>query len=416
MKVGILVIKFPNLVQTYILSQLYELQNQGVDLHIIAREKLHYTELPPRLEKFLASHRPSYIDSEADKIWQQLPRLPVFKGWYLKNLGELLQRDFIQEFGFKYLIKAMVHSQILRGKPYDVLHSHSLFSTYDYLFARQQFGIPLITTFHGLVPQGVKKLPESKLEKVFATGDCFLVNTRFSRALLTDMGCPAEKIKIIPQGTDLSDYPFTPRQAKDNDLFHILTVGRLTREKGQHIALAAVARLASQYPSLRYHIVGSGPEQEKLKTQAKTLGCEDRIIFHGFLSDAEVKALYARAHLFILPSVDLNDGYHVETQGVVIQEAQASGLPVIASATGGIPEVIKAGETGLLFESENIADLAGQIEKVYCSDELYRSLVKNGWEDVKQRFDIQVITRQIMDVYRSFNQDKYINTVHKRWE
>jgi glycosyltransferase involved in cell wall biosynthesis len=264
---------------------------------------------------------------------------------------------------------------------------------------KEVFGIPMTTTFHGLVPGNVKMLEPDKIRAVLDTTDAFYVNTQFACKQLLDFGCNRDKIHIIPQGTNTADFPFRERAIPENEATVMLSVGRLSHEKGFHIAISAMSRLITENVNVEYRIIGNGIERDNLSEQIEHLGLQNNVKLLGSVSTEELQSHYADAHVFVLPSIDLQDGTHTETQGVVLQEAQSSGLPVIASRTGGIPEVIRDRYTGLLFEQNDEAGLARHVKSLIADPSLYQSLCLNGRKDVDDNYSMEVIRERLLSVY-----------------
>ncbi len=229
-----------------------------------------------------------------------------------------------------------------------------------------------------------------------------MVNTEFARDELINLGCPDHKIRIIPQGIILDDFPFIERQIDPDLKIILITVGRLSIEKGHHVALKAVKELSTAYPTLEYHIVGDGPDKERLVTLVNEYNLKSRVSFHGFKSGDALQQVLSTAHLFVLPSINTGDGYLVETQGVVLQEAQASGIPVIGSRTGGIPNIIKNNDTGLLFNEGDHHALSEKIRKLIDNPSFYKRVCQSGRSDVENRFDIKIVCQQLISVYNEF--------------
>ena len=155
------------------------------------------------------------------------------------------------------------------------------------------------------------------------------------------------------------------------DALVILSVGRLSQEKGHVDLIAAFARLRELWRDdrLRLVLVGDGPEKPKLLQQAEELDVTDQVIFAGHRDDA--KRFYGIANVFALPS------YSEGTPNVLL-EAMASGVPVVATAVGGIPELATDGHTALLVPPTNPAELAGAIQKLLQSADLRNELVTNA--------------------------------------
>lgn len=400
-KIAILVRMFPNIVQTYVLNHILCLKNAGIDTLIVAERDPKQHEIHPRVLENKLIDETLYINTEKNNLLKQIPSIPFFDYRYLLILIKILFSNIWAKYGIIYGLKTLIRLQVRSNHHFDIIHSHSLFSSYDYLFLKDFFSIPLTTTFHGLVPNNVTMLDPVKIKAALDSGDAFFVNTEFARDQLIGLGCQQHKIHIIPQGTNTADFPFKPRDISTDKPIIILSVGRLSIEKGFHIAINAVAGLIKKYPEIKYHIVGAGPEEENLVTLINSLGLQDTVTIFGAISTDKLLAHYSGAHMFILPSIDFRDGSHTETQGVVLQEAQSSGLPIIASCTGGIPEIIKNGETGLLFDEEDVGQLVTHIETFINDKELYQRLILQGRKDVEDNYSIDVICHKLMKVYSS---------------
>jgi len=124
------------------------------------------------------------------------------------------------------------------------------------------------------------------------------------------------------------------------------------------------------------------------------------VSFLGDQSDAEVAALYRRASIFILPSVRASNGAE-EGQGLVLQEAQASGLPVISTRIGGIPEGMVEGATGFLVPERDSAALAERAGALLDDAALRRRMGRAGREFAAANYDVPILTRRLLDIYGS---------------
>lgn len=397
--IAVLVRMFPNIVQTYVLNHILSLKKAGVHTVILAERNPEQAEVHPHVARYHLLSETRYISTEAVGMKDFFLSLRFLKSRYFVNLPRLIFSSIWLKHGVKYTLKSVVRLAA-KNEFFNVMHSHSLFSSYDYLFLRQVFSIPLTTTFHGLVPKDVSMLEDKKIRAVLNSGDAFFVNTHFAEAQLMSLGCSREKIHIIPQGTNMEDFPFVDRKISNDSAMTILSVGRLSVEKGFHVAIDAIAHIKDQFPNIEYHIIGGGLEEDNLREQIQRLGLQNNVRIFGAVSTAELQAHYRKAHIFILPSIDFKDGTHTETQGVVLQEAQSSGMPVIASRTGGIPEVISDGETGLLFAETDHVDLAGKITRLILEPEFYEKLRLAGREDVEKNYDINVICDRLISIYQ----------------
>lgn len=177
--------------------------------------------------------------------------------------------------------------------------------------------------------------------------DLYIAPSRFMKETVVSFGVPAEKVEVLYNFID----PVKAQVEKDNDGY-LLYYGRLSYEKGIHVLLQAL-RLMKQAPRLK--IVGSGPEESNLKASVKSLGLENQVEFAGAKFGAELKEIIIKSKTVILPSVWL------ENMPFVLLESLALGKVVVASRTGGMPEMIEPEVSGFLFENGNAADLAAKL-------------------------------------------------------
>jgi glycosyltransferase involved in cell wall biosynthesis len=173
----------------------------------------------------------------------------------------------------------------------------------------------------------------------------------------------------------------------------LLSVGRLSREKAHTDLLAAykLLRDANSNISLRLIIVGDGPERVRLEAAAEAQGLGDRLIFTGQTNDVQV--FYAAADVFVLPS-------HSEGSPNVLLEAMAAGLPIVATAVGGVPEVVKHEESALLVPAADPGALAAAIARVLTEQNLAERLTTNSAALIAERFTPPGYARALVEIYR----------------
>ena len=156
----------------------------------------------------------------------------------------------------------------------------------------------------------------------------------------------------------------------------VLSVARLAPHKGQERLIAALPSLPDD---VKLVLVGDGPRRDRLETQARTLGVADRVRFAGIVSDEDLPVYYAAADAFALLSQETSGATAgVEGGGIVLLEACAYGLPCVAASTGGIPETIREGETGLLVQPDDTAAVARALRRVLEDRVLADKLAANA--------------------------------------
>jgi glycosyltransferase involved in cell wall biosynthesis len=243
----------------------------------------------------------------------------------------------------------------------DVVHAAELGTWYAAQAAalRDRLGFRLALTVWETLPfadayRNVRTRPYRR--RVLAGTDLFLPVTERARAALELEGAPPDRQRVCPPGIDVERFAAarTPRQAAGSGHL-VLTVGRLVWEKGHQDVLRAVALLRSRgREDVRVLIVGTGPEERRLRAVVRDLGLEDRVELRGWVPHDQLVSVYAAASCLVLGSIPV---WSWEEQfGMVLVEAMAAHVPVVAAASGAIPEVV--GESGTLFAPGDWVGLA----------------------------------------------------------
>jgi phosphatidylinositol alpha-1,6-mannosyltransferase len=177
----------------------------------------------------------------------------------------------------------------------------------------------------------------------------------------------------------------------------LLTVGRLQRRKGHDHVIEALSGLVASHPHLRYVIVGDGEDRARLERIAADRGIADRVVFAGIVPPETLSAYYSAADLFVHPNrVETGD---FEGFGIVFLEAAAASLPVIGGNTGGVPEAVSDGRTGVLVSGTDVEQLRAAIVR-FADDPLLRmSMGRAGREMVASAFDWSSAARKLTAVH-----------------
>lgn len=204
-------------------------------------------------------------------------------------------------------------------------------------------------------------------------------------------GYPGENISIVPpMGVALQSIALSARRISRTlrREFRLLFVGRLTHVKGVHVALAALKRLRDSggADGVVFHIVGEGdPEyKRRLELQARKDGLEETVFFDGFMNREQVTRAYDAADLLLAPSLE-------EPFGLTIIEAMARGVPVVASAVGGIKDIVTHQENGLLVEPGNSAELYRAIARLLGDAEEYNRISGRALQTVREKYTRDIV-------------------------
>lgn len=250
---------------------------------------------------------------------------------------------------FPLLLLAQAKAIIAHAKDYDVLHAHFTIPAMAAVLTKPIHRKPIVVTVRGSDVYRIPKYPLGKTFNHIALSKCDKI-TAMSHDLLNEVraaGIPSGKLEYIPPPIDLEKFPPGIWDKREPI---ILYVASLIERKGPRILIEAFHRIAEEFPSFRLVMVGKGPEAPQLNQLAVDLNLKNRIEFIEYLTQDQVADLMRRATLFVLPSLE-------EALGMVIVEALASGLPVIGTNAGGIPEVVTP-DVGMLVPPGDAPALA----------------------------------------------------------
>jgi colanic acid/amylovoran biosynthesis glycosyltransferase len=402
-KIAILVGPFPLPSETFILRQITGLLDRGHDVHV-------YADRPPpgpqhsTVERYHLLERTHYRPlSPKGPAKRALRALPLLPGAFARNPSGTRALLDVARFGraaasLRLFLNGLPH---LGAEPWDVVHAHFGQSGVSAVLLRRcgLLSAPIVTSFHGMDANRTgDPRYRSGLEILFNSGDLFTVNSDFTRDRVIELGCPASRIRKLPVGLDLGRHAFRPRAVSPGEPVRLLTVGRLVEKKGHDYAIRAVARVARRGSALRYDIVGDGPRRDRLEALIRDLGMVGTIHLLGARSEEDVQSLLDQAHLFVLASVTARDGDR-EGQALVLQEAQAVGLPVVSTRHNGIPEGVVEGASALLVPERDETALADAIGQLVDRPERWEGMGRSGRAFVAERFEIGALNDRLVKLY-----------------
>lgn len=225
---------------------------------------------------------------------------------------------------------------------------------------------------------------QRKVDRVLSMGDAFLVLAPVWKEFFSHM-TDADKITVLP---DAIQVPKTGQ--KEYGQLKILFLGRLCREKGIEELLQVIPELKKSYPALHLYLGGIW-EDKDLKEEAEKLS--ECVTWLGWISGAEKKKYLRRCDIFVLPS-------YFEGQSVALLEAMAYGCAIVASETGGIPQMILHGQTGILITPRDAGALKRGLERVLSDAGLCRELGENARRRVQKDFSIDNNMEELLQIYR----------------
>ena len=263
---------------------------------------------------------------------------------------------------------------------------------------------PLITTLHGSDVTILARRPFTRtlVKYVLDASDTVITVSEFLKEEILRLGIAEEKVRVIYGGVPGDGE--VPGEPFDIGGTNILFVGSLVRQKGVDILLRAFKNLKMDMASkgstvftdsidsspINLIIVGDGKERAALRRLADDLNLKD-VYFLG--SRGDLKSIFKKSDVLVLPSRE--EGF-----GLILLEAMANGVPVVASDVGGVPEIIEDGKNGLLFKIGDFDDLSSKISQVLKEGELRDTLIGNGRETIK-KFSWETMAYEVDKVYES---------------
>lgn len=399
MRIALAVTEFPSASQTFVLDHATGLMARG---HEVELHALHVGRDPVRhdgITRFELLRRTRYAPGGGGTRLSRLLTL------LLAERGALLRYPFravaVLRHGRGQRLERWRRSLSFWQVTPDLIHAHSGYNG-ERLLPLYDAGVlhaPLVVTFHGHdVNAYLRDKPAGWYAPLFERAAALVVCSGLMHARLLELGAPADKLHCIPNGVEVGAAP--PSWQAPAGPPRLLAVGRLVGFKGfQHLIEAMrVPALAALRPSLE--IVGEGPERATLAALAAATGLDIQLC--GARPQAEVRRLMRESDLYLAPAIVDARG-DTETQGVAVIEAMASGLPVIASAVGALPETL--GETAAaLLPPADPAAITQAIVTALTQAERTRAKAAAARARAEQHFSDRVWLDRLEALYRSLLQ------------
>ncbi|MCX5680317.1 MAG: glycosyltransferase family 4 protein [Candidatus Omnitrophica bacterium] len=299
------------------------------------------------------------------------------------------------EFSPKVLLAAFAIKRIVQKEGVDIIHAHTRVSQVAGLVASRMTGIPMVTTCHGYFRRRLRSVVDTWGNKVIA------ISAAVYGHLKEDLGVEDKRIELIYSGIDTYKFSKEFSYTEITKIKKYLglsgktvigTIGRLSPVKGQKFFLQAMVEVLKTGSDIAGLVVGSGPEGPSIKSLAMALGIDDRISFVDSVLDTR-EALSA-IDIFVFPSVK-------EGLGIALLEALAAARPCIASRTGGIEDIIKDRESGILVDVGDSGAIAAATLELLSDENLRISLGQSGRRLVQSRFTLDRMADDIARLYEN---------------
>jgi colanic acid/amylovoran biosynthesis glycosyltransferase len=365
----------------------------------------------PNAKPIVASYCTTFLKPEMRHIYRQVTGLQRYSTFIMTRermceeqfpfpdieLVPRARKNFLKRFYLKYIRKLppvyyrgelQVLIKLLKRRPADVMHAYFGHTGVHLLPFIQEWDKPCVVSFHGmdiqLRPQ--QEGYDAQMQELLKTVPLVLARSKSLMAGLERLGCPKEKLRLNRTGIPLEHFPFQQRPTPVDGSWHFVQACRLIAKKGLGTALRAFARFHAKNPKSKFWIAGEGPMKGDLEKLIGELGLQDAVELRGFLSQDDLAALYARAHIFVHPS-EMPPDQNQEGVPNSMLEAMSTGLPVVATTHGGIPEAVTHERTGLLVPERDEEALFQAMCQITAEPDLLYMLGQAASRAVREEFE-----------------------------
>ena len=396
-RVAYLISRYPAINHTFILREVLALRSLGFDIQTIAirgADRPDAALTPAELNE--RKRTVQVLPFGANFVRAHLAAVALHPAGYLAGLLLALRlgRSNLRAriFHLIYFAEAVVAGYAAKRAGFRHVHAH--FSSTVGLIAARVFGLHLSVTIHG--PDEFRNPEAFAMREKVANARFIATISHYGRSQVMLSSDPGDwgKVEVCRLGVDPSVFmPGPKREAAEP--FRVICVGRLAPVKAQQILIGACAKLVKAGWRLRLHLVGSGPDEGRLKQFTESIEMGAHVVFEGPRNQDEVIALYRQSDVFALASFG-------EGVPVVLMEAMAMELPCVATWVNGVPELIRDGEEGLLVAPSDVEGLARAIGELLKNPELRVRLGRAGRERVLRDYDLRTNTLTLADVFRKY--------------
>jgi len=402
MKILFVVEHFPCVSETFVLNQVTGLIDLGHDVTVYAVGKPSAAVIHADIERYALLERtwsgadvPQAKLERSRRALSALPALIDASGW------RALRAFDVRRHGLRAINLAFLYSCLAllgRETRFDAIHCHFA-DKGELALSWREMGLlkgSLAAVFHAHELAALDDAEGRRRYGALLRSDALLlpVSERWRERLLR-WGAAPQRTIVHHMGVDLDRFPFAPRAHAADSVVEILTVGRLTEQKGYEYALRAVAQLRAMTDRpVRYTIIGAGEQEGSLRRLAGALGIAGSVEFAGPQAHEAVVEALRRSHVFLLPSVTADNGFQ-EGIPVALMEAMACGVPVVTTRHSGIPELVEHGVSGFLAEERDAAALAHYLRAIIDGAGLSARLARAARMRIEAEFDVRALNRRL---------------------
>lgn len=394
---------FPALSETFVVDEVLAAVERGHRVHVYAFGRCpHGQEQHPCLKMQGLTIRYLHAPTGATaRVARAVATLLAF-GW--RHPAIVFRTLNVFRYGREAAFLRVLHSVLpfLQDAPrrHDVIHCQ--FGPLGRRAVRlRQIGVwdgAAVTTFRGYdATQYLRNRPNAYVD-LFREGELFLAVSRSIERHLINRLCPPDRLVVQRSGVRCQAIAYRERRLGPGEPVRILSVARLVEKKGIEYGIHAIGRLVAAGKAVRYEIAGEGALRAELERLVEELRLQSVVFLLGGRSHHEVLERMQKAHILLVPSVRAAKGDE-EGIPIVVNEAMASGLPVVATAHAGVPEIIEHGVSGFLVEERNDAALADQLARLIDESDAWQRVAHAARRKIEQEYDSERLGTELDRLY-----------------
>lgn len=401
MKIAFFVGLFPELSDTFILSQITGLMDRGHDVHIFADRPGANEKLHPDYVKYKLAERLTYWPTDGGGV---LTRAATLARFAFTRPTALSKRRCGFLAGTRRLLGAIEALRPIRE--FDIVHCHygpnGLLATALRACGALRGRVSVV--FHAYdVTRTPARYGENCYASLFESAEWLAPISEFWRARLIRMGAPPRRVSVHHMGIDCGAFAFQAPRALGGRPARLLMIARLVEKKGVKYAIDAVAGLRAFRERVRLRILGDGPLRGELEAQVRRLNVGDIVEMPGWADADEVRSALRDSDALLAPSITATDG-DMEGIPMVLMEAMAMGVPVISTRHSGIPELIENGVSGLLAPERDVDALTEHIERLLRDTALREHIRHAGRRRVEEAFNVDRLNDELVTRFQAMLQ------------
>lgn len=312
MKVAFIVSEFPVVSTTFIINQVADLIDQGIEVDIFSFERGALENISDRFFEYAMSSRTTYLDVPRSKLRRVLDAAIIAARLLVTHPRVLLRALNIHTYGVQaHSLRTLFWTAPFIDRSYDVIHCHFGTVANKFLIVRDilKDTTPLVTTFYGYdVSHTIKEKGISYYDTLKKECHLYFVMSRNMKERVQALGFNPDEIEVLPVSIAVNEYPFHERARTQGRPVRAVTVARLVEKKGIDDIIRAAKILKERKVPITFEVIGGGPLESELKRLAVSLQVEDKVMFLGPMKQEDITALYQKIDVYIQPSKTAADG------------------------------------------------------------------------------------------------------------